>query len=68
MPYTYVLLPVSEATYNEIKTAFEAAEYHHAFHSGEAKGIVIDMHGVALVQDDGKMFNIVKYAAEKKDV
>ena len=45
--YTYVLLEVSEQTYNEIATKFRGANYDHAFNKrGE-----IDMHGIALVKE-----------------
>jgi hypothetical protein len=45
--YTYVLLEVSEQTYNEIEAKLKAASYDHAFNErGE-----IDMHGIALVKE-----------------
>lgn len=50
--YTYVLLDVSENTYNEIYQKLKAAEYNHCFHESDSRtGIVIDMHGLALVKD-----------------
>jgi hypothetical protein len=43
--YTYVLLEVSKAVYDEIAAKLTQAGYHHAFGSeGE-----IDMHGIALI-------------------
>lgn len=47
MTYTYVILQVSEETYNEIKDKLKAADYGHAFDNG-----VIDMHGIALSTKD----------------
>lgn len=48
MTYTYALLEVSPAAYEEIKTKLEAAGYVDQFHVEDGK-IVIDMHGIALV-------------------
>ena len=47
MTYTYAILKVSQAVFDEIKTKLEAAEYDHAFHE-EDEGLLIDMHGIAL--------------------
>lgn len=47
MTYTYALLPVSPACYQEIHTKLEEAGYQHAFHK-DSSGSVIDMHGIAL--------------------
>lgn len=47
MMYTYALLDVSRAVYDEIRAKLVAAEYEHAFHA-DAGGEVIDMHGIAL--------------------
>ena len=46
MSHTYAILGVSPATYREIRTKIEDADYHHAFH-----GDVIDMHGIALSEE-----------------
>ena len=46
MTYTYALLDVSAAAYDEIAAKLHAAEYDHAFHEGGA----IDMHGIALMR------------------
>jgi len=46
--HTYVTLPVSRATYDEVTKLLRAAEYDHCFEDGE-----IDMHGLALVLADG---------------
>lgn len=45
--YTYALLEVSAAAYEEISGKLEAAGYDQAFHES-ADGVVIDMHGIAL--------------------
>lgn len=47
MTYTYALMDVSEATYQEIKAKLLEAGYSHALHDGD-DGIVLDMHGIAL--------------------
>jgi len=52
--HTYVTLDVSHDAYTEIKQKLEAAGYQHAFHDdGDSDGVVIDMHGLALV-DSGE--------------
>ena len=61
MTYTYAILLVSQATYDEIKAKLVAAEYQQAFHDDHAyadertqtheDGPVIDMHGIALQAD-----------------
>ena len=43
MTYTYAILEVSQATYDEIRLRLIAADYAHAI-----DGTVIDMHGIAL--------------------
>ena len=47
MTYTYAILKVSQAVFDEIKTKLEVAEYDHAFHEDD-EGLLIDMHGIAL--------------------
>jgi hypothetical protein len=47
--HTYTLLEVSEQTYNEIATKLRAANYDHAFNEHDE----IDMHGIALVKEQG---------------
>lgn len=51
--YTYVLLAVSEACYEEIRKKLEEAEYHHAFHDNPDAPASprIDMHGIALIPE-----------------
>ena len=66
MSYTYVLMPVSEQTFNEVKKMMEAADYRHAFDTHDGKP-TIDMHGIALIQDDGKMFHIGRYQEGDKN-
>jgi hypothetical protein len=49
---TYALLEVSPKVYSEISGKLRAAGYDHAFRSGDDdRGFVIDMHGIALVED-----------------
>ena len=50
--YTYAVLAVSHAAYTEIKAKLEAAGYQHAFHEDRDDGIVIDMHGIALSNEE----------------
>ena len=47
MSYTYAILEVSQAAYDEIRQKLEQAGYQHAFHR-ESDGEVVDMHGIAL--------------------
>lgn len=52
--HTYAILPVSSAAYAEIKQKLEVAGYQYAFHDtrpGE-DGIVIDMYGIALKNEE----------------
>lgn len=59
--HTYALLAVSKATYDEIKAKLVAAGYEHAItgiaalrQSGRCTGAeVIDMHGLALHEEQG---------------
>lgn len=51
MSYTYVHLPVSAPAYDEIAAKLRAAGYDHCFDL-EA----IDMHGLALVQEEPDRF------------
>jgi hypothetical protein len=48
MSYTYALLEVSAAAYDEIEAKLREAGHHQAFHQDHEVGVVIDMHGVAL--------------------
>lgn len=43
MTYTYAILEISDAAYQEIKQKLTDAGYEHAFHED-----VIDMHGIAV--------------------
>lgn len=45
MTYTYAILEVSEATFEEIAKKLKEAEYDDSFQEG---GKIIDMHGIAL--------------------
>ena len=51
MTYTYAILAVSEATYNEIYEALERAGYSDQFHD-DRDGVVIDCHGLALAKKE----------------
>lgn len=53
MTYTYVEMPVSEKTYQEIRDNLITAGYFQAIH-----GMALDMHGIALIplpSDKGAM-------------
>ena len=50
--HTYAVLEVSRAAYAEIKAKLEAAGYHDQFHKDHKDGIVIDMHGIALKDEE----------------
>lgn len=49
--YTYAVLAVSDAAYEEIKQKLEEAGYNHVFHENR-HGVVIDMHGIALGREN----------------
>lgn len=67
MPYTYTYskMPVSKSTYEEIKKYLLAADYGHAIHE-DREGECLDLHGIALVEDDGKMFNLIREQEKDK--
>lgn len=46
--YTYAILDLSPAAYDEIAAKLRAAAYDHAFHDQPDHGTVIDMHGIAV--------------------
>ena len=46
MSYTFVLLPVQKALFDEVKAKLEAGGYGHQVHETH-----IDMHGLALVEE-----------------
>ena len=50
--YTYAILDVSAETFREIQLKLEAAGYHHAFHEDAEGSLVIDLHGVAIRDED----------------
>lgn len=50
MTYTYAILEVSRAAYQEIKQKLEAAGYSDQFHDNGGK-LVIDMHGIAVAEE-----------------
>lgn len=47
--YTYAIMEVSKETYEEIAKKMVEAGYEHTFHETR-EGRVIDMHGIALKQ------------------
>lgn len=47
MTYTYAILEVSKAAYDEIYKKLMEAGYNQAFHKDD-EAVVIDMHGIAL--------------------
>ena len=49
--HTYAILEVSPAAYQEIRAKLEAAGHEQAFHD-EDDGEVIDMHGIALQEEE----------------
>ena len=51
--HTYAVLEVSSAAYAEIKALLEAAGYEDQFHEDDG-AIVIDMHGIAIKDQDAK--------------
>ena len=46
--YTYVVMEISQAAYDEIKKKMKEADYNHVFHKDSQFGPVIDMHGIAV--------------------
>jgi len=50
MTYTYAILEISKAAYDEIKNKLEVAGYSDQFHKNDGQ-IVINMHGIALAQE-----------------
>jgi hypothetical protein len=52
MSHTYTILPVSQATYAEIREKLLAADYIHAIHGTlDSMDECIDMHGIAVQQE-----------------
>jgi len=49
--HTYVVMPLSEAAYREIRRKMEEAGYDHALDDSEEFGTVINMHGIAVAQE-----------------
>lgn len=49
--HTYVTLPLSPSAFAEIKEKLEAAGYQHAFDTDKDDGLVIDMHGLAVIEE-----------------
>ncbi|MGB6724500.1 MAG: hypothetical protein WBE74_01270 [Terracidiphilus sp.] len=53
--HTYATLDVSHAAYIEIKEKLEKAGYSDQFHDDQdGDGVVIDMHGIALKDEEHK--------------
>lgn len=53
MAHTYAILDVTADCFREIQHKLEAAGYQHAFHEDKHGHLVIDMHGIALRDEDG---------------
>jgi hypothetical protein len=51
--HTYTILDVSAACFREIQLKLEAAGYLHVFHEDDDGSIVIDLHGLALRDEEG---------------
>lgn len=54
MTYTYAILEVSQAAYDEIAEKLRDVHYHQVFHEDDDGRVVIDMHGIALRASDAK--------------
>src|SRR5262245_44629824 len=52
--HTYSILEISRSAYDEIKDKLIEAGYQHAVMK-EGEREVIDMHGIAIAQEDGKL-------------
>lgn len=52
MSYTYAILDVSADTFREIQQKLEAAGYLHAFKQDADGTLIIDLHGVAIRDED----------------
>ena len=50
MTYTYSILEISKAAFEEIQIKLEEAGYHQAFHNDDDE-LLIDMHGIALREE-----------------
>ena len=48
--HTYVILELSQSSYNEIHGKLKAAGYEHAFNEHDGRPVV-DMHGIAVAAD-----------------
>jgi hypothetical protein len=53
MTHTYAILDVTAATFREIQHRLEAAGYQHAFKEDADGALIIDLHGVAIRDEDG---------------
>lgn len=51
--YTFVVLEVTQSTFNEIQNKLQIAEYDHCFSKVDGK-VTIDMQGIALQVEDKK--------------
>ena len=51
MSYTYVILELSPAAYEEIAKKLREAGYDRAFHRDDGR-TVIDMHGIAIAPEE----------------
>lgn len=54
--HTYAILPVSHATYAEIRRKLTDAGYTDQFHDDrDGGGVVIDMHGIAISNEEARV-------------
>lgn len=52
MTYTYAILTVTQAAWDEIETKLRAAGHEQAIHTDDDEGPLLDMHGIALQRGD----------------
>lgn len=50
--HTFVVLDVSKAAYDEIAAKLKAAGYGHVFHLEYGHGVVMDMQGIAIANEE----------------
>jgi chromosome condensin MukBEF complex kleisin-like MukF subunit len=51
--HTYAILDVTSETFREIQNKLEAAGYQHAFKEDAQGQLLIDLHGVAIRDEEG---------------
>jgi len=63
--HTYAILEVNQSVFREIYTKLDEAGYQDQFHRA---GTIIDMHGLALQQEEPQMIKIDLYTADSQFV